>query len=363
MYSGPLNPQLEMVALDAFPLREPVSKRAYTVLRLSTRSGAAGYGECSRVSQAELATLRRAIQGKEASSFQTIRRGLTVSPLAIAGLDIAMLDVLGKATNAPVYQVLGGPTRNRARALARIEGDTDESVVAAVTQTRSSGHKAFMIPVPRTEARNHSATLVAATRQRLEAVRSAAGEGSDFVLESGAMLTPGDASSLSAAFEREHLLWFDEPCRLSNLTAVYRIAAENVTPVGFGRFADEAGVFQDLLRSDAIDVIRADIARHGITRIRRIAALAETYYVAVAPFHDGGPIATAAALNLAASLPNFFIQQLPTPLAEQDRHMRAQLAGESIEAVKDGFLELPRGPGLGIHVNEAALSEYRGAEE
>jgi galactonate dehydratase len=360
---GPLNRQLEMVALDAFPVREPASRRAYTILRLSVRSDIVGYGECSRISPADLAALRRAIQGKEASNFETIRRGLTVSATALAGLDMAMLDSLGKFAKAPVYQVLGGPTRHKARALARIEGEADDEVASAVAQARAGGHKAFMIPVPRTDVRNHSATLVTATRQRMAAVRSAAAEGSDFVLDAGARLTPGDASSLAAAFEREHLLWFDEPCQLSNLTAAYRIAAENVTPVGFGRFAEEAGVFQDLLRSDAIDVIRADISRQGITRIRRIAALAETYYIAVAPFHDGGPIATAAALNLAASLPNFFIQQLPSPVAEQDRHMRARLAGESIEAVKDGFLELPRGPGLGIRVDEAALSEYRGAEE
>lgn len=351
-----------MVELDAFSVREPVSRRAYTILRLRTRSGTTAYGECSRISQPELAAVRGAIQGKEASSFETIRRGLTVSPAALAGLEMAMLDALGKFTSAPVYQVLGGPTRNRARAMARIEGDTDDAVAAAVKQARAGGHRAFLVPVPRTQARNHSATLITATRQRLAAVRSAAGEGSDFVLDAGARLTPGDASSLSAAFERDHLLWFDEPCQLSNLAAAYRIAAENVTPVGFGRLAGEAGVFQDLLRSDAIDVIRADIARYGITRIRRIAALAETYYVAVAPFHDGGPIATAAALNLAASLPNFFIQQLPASDA-QDRRMRARLAGESIEVVKDGFLELPRGPGLGVHVDEAALSEYRGAEE
>ena len=79
---------------------------------------------------------------------------------------------------------------------------------------------------------------------------------------------------MAAELERAHLLWFDEPCPLSNLAAAYRIAAESVTPVGLGRYAVEAGVFQDLLRSDAIDVIRADIALHGITRIRRIAALA-----------------------------------------------------------------------------------------
>jgi galactonate dehydratase len=357
-----LNPKLEMVALDAFPLRELVSKRAYTCLRLRTRSGAAGYGECSRISPPDLSVLRGAIQGKEASSFESIRRGLTTSPAALAGLDMAMLDLVGKFTNAPVYHVLGGPTRNQARALAQIEGDTDDAVVSAVAQAHGAGHRAFLIPVPLTHSPNHSATLVNATRQRLDRVRAAAGTGCDFVLDAAGRLTPGDASTLAAAFERFHLLWFDEPCRPSNLSPAYRIASENVTPIGFGRFAAEAGVFQEMLRSDAIDVVRPDLARHGISQSRRISALAETYYIAAAPFHDGGPIATAAALNLAASLPNFFIQQVPHLAAEEDRRMRARLAGDAIETVKDGFLQLPRGPGLGLTVDEAAFAEYRERE-
>jgi galactonate dehydratase len=359
---APLNPQLEMAALDAFPLREPVSRRTYTCLRLLTRSGATGYGECSQISPADLTALRAVIPGREASSFESIRRSLTVSLPALAALDMAMLDLLGKHTHAPVWQVLGGPTRHQVRALALIEGDSDDDVVAAVGRARGVGHKAFMIPVPQSTARNHSATLVAATQRRLDRVRSTAGEGSNFVLDAAGRLTPGDASSLASAFERMHLLWFDEPCQLSNLTAAYRIASENVTPVGFGRFTGEAGVFQDLLRADAIDVLRPDISRHGISQARRISALAETYYVAIAPFHDGGPIATAAALHLAASLPNFFIQQVPCP-AEEDRRMRARLAGESLELVKDGFLQLPRGPGLGITVNEAALNQSREREQ
>lgn len=357
----PLNPQLEMVALDAFPLREPASRRAYTCLRLRARSGATGYGECSRISPADLAALRAVIPGREASSFESIRRGLTVSLPALAALDMAMLDLLGKHVDAPVWQVLGGPTRNQARALARIDDGTDDAVVAAVGRARAAGHKAFMIPIPQSAGR--SATLMAATKERFERVRCAVGEGCDFVLDAAGRLTPGDASSLASEFERMHLLWFDEPCLLSNLTAAYRIASESVTPIGFGRFAGGAGVFQDLLRSDAIDVLRPDVSCHGISQARRISALAETYYVAIAPFHDGGPVVTAAALHLAASLPNFFIQQVPYPTADEDRRMRARLAGESLEIVKDGFLQLPCGPGLGITVNEEALNEYREREQ
>src|SRR5581483_11405917 len=189
--AAPLNPQLAMTALDAFSLREPVSKRAYTCVRRRTRSGAVGFGECPSISPSDLTALRGAIQGREASAFESIRRGLTVSASAMAALDMAMLDVLGKFAKAPVYQVLGGPTRNQARALAHIEGDTDDAVVAAVQQARAAGHRAFMIPVPPTHAPNHSATLIAATRERLDRVRSAAGAGCDFVLDAGGRLTPG----------------------------------------------------------------------------------------------------------------------------------------------------------------------------
>jgi galactonate dehydratase len=163
---------------------------------------------------------------------------------------------------------------------------------------------------------------------------------------------------VSAATEGWHLLWFNEPCPRINLAALKKLAGENVTPIGIGRHAHECSVIQDLLREDAVDIIRPDLGLNGISQIRRMAAIAETYYVAVAPMHDGGPIATAAALHLAAALPNFFIQQIPFPDAEEDRRLRLELTAARVELVKDGFVELPAGPGLGITVNEQALEKY-----
>src|SRR5204863_5157291 len=99
---------------------------------------------------------------------------------------------------------------------------TDDAVASAVVQARGAGHKAFLIPVPATHSPNHSATLVNAIRQRFDRARSAGGEGCDFVLDAAGKLSPGDASAVAAAFERMHLLWFDEPCPLSNLSAASR---------------------------------------------------------------------------------------------------------------------------------------------
>jgi galactonate dehydratase len=166
---------------------------------------------------------------------------------------------------------------------------------------------------------------------------------------------------VASSLERFHLLWFDEPCPVTNLSTIRKIAQEVVTPLGFGRDVTSASVYQDLMREGVVDILRPSIQRDGIVGIRRISALAETYYVAVAPNHDGGPIGTAAALQLAASLPNFFIQNVPTPQDERDRRMRAELVAEPIETVRDGFLSLPTAPGLGITVNESALEKYKEA--
>jgi galactonate dehydratase len=294
-----------------------------------------------------------------ATSYEVIARSLTSLGGLRAAINSALLDIVGKAAKAPVYQVLGGPTRFKARALAPLTGDSDAALVASMQRAQTAGYRAYLVPVPPPPARNQGQAWVLATRKRLEALREAGGQAVDFVLDGGGSLTPGDAASAAAALEKFHLLWFDEPCPELNLGAIKKIAAENVTPIGIGRHIRTGGGFQDLLREDAIDVIRPDIALNGITGIRRMAAIAETYYIAAAPYHDGGPVATAAALQLAASLPNFFIQQIPLPEAEEDRRMRAEIAGASVEVVKEGFAVLPTSPGLGITVSEAALDKYK----
>jgi len=353
------DPQLEIASLRDYRLREPVSGRSYTVLRLQTRGGLEGYGECGEVNPRDLTGVLEAVRGKEATQFATVRYQLRNAPAGLmAALNMAMLDVVGRSVKAPAYQVLGGPTRNKCRALAAIEGATDTELAFAVRSARSAGFRAFLVPAPPPAARNQGQAFVLAARQRLQTLQEAAGAGTDFVLDCGATLVPGDAASLAAAFERYHLLWLDEPCPPLNLSALKKIAAENVTPLGLGRSIQQPSAFQDLLREEAIDILRPDIARNGISQIRQMAAIAESYYVAVAPYHNGGPVATAAAFQLAASLPNFFIQQIPFSQAEQDRKMRAAVAGD-VETVKDGFAALSSAPGLGIAVSEKALEEYK----
>ena len=322
-----------------FPLREPESGNRYSLVRVTARSGLRGWGECAQASAQDAAALEKAWIGRPATLYAAIDAS---SPLAGA-LDMAMLDILGKACRAPLYRVLGGPTRHKVRAF------TDSAP--------APGFRAVALPLPPPAARNQGK----AYQNQVQALVKALGDDRDFVLDAQGRLTPGDAASVAAATESSHPLWFDEPCPVSNLEVVRKVSAETVTPLGFGRGIADPGVFQALLREGLVDVVRPDISLHGVSGARRIAALAETYYVAIAPRHDGGPVATAAALHLAASVPNFFIQYVPVPTAAADREMRAAIVSGGLETARDGFLELPRGPGLGIEVNERALEKYRAA--
>ncbi len=140
-----------------------------------------------------------------------------------------------------------------------------------------------------------------------------------------------------------------------------RVSGETVTPLGFGRGIRDAGFLLALLRDGLVDVVRPDIAHWGIGGARRIAVLAEAYYVAIAPHYDGGPVATAAAIHLSASVPNFFIQHVPLPANPKDREMRAAIVSTGLETPRGGFLEVPTAPGLGIQVNESPSEKYHAA--
>jgi len=326
---------LDITEIRHFPLREPASGNRYSLLKITTRSGLTGWGECGFDSTADLKALQSTWIGKPANAYATIPPS---TPFR-AALDIALLDILGKAANAPVYRVLGGPTRNKVR---------------AYSSPRSQEFPVAVIEVPAPVSRNQGK----AYQNRILELIGAVPEDRDFVLAGNGTLTPGDAASVARTVETKHPLWFDEPCSHSNLDALRKVANESVVPLGFGEGIDDPGVFQALLREGFIDIVRPEIAIFGINGARRIAALAEPYYVAVAPRHAGGPVGTAAAIHLAASIPNFFIQHVPVPAAEQDRVMRREIVSPAVEANSGGFLELTKSPGLGITVNEAVLEKY-----
>jgi galactonate dehydratase len=243
---------LDITDIRYFPVREPVSRNQYALLRVTTRSGLIGWGECRLDANADVNALRSTWIGRPATAYATIP---TSDPFR-AALDIAALDILGKSGNAPVYRILGGPTRSKVRAYSAPY--TQEFPVA-------------VIEVPPPAWRNQGKAY---ENELLKLVDDLPAD-RDFIVLANGSLTPGDAASVARTLERKHPLWFDEPCSHANLDAVRKVADETVVPLGFGAGVDDPGVFQALLREGLIDVVRPDINVFGISGARRIAALAE----------------------------------------------------------------------------------------
>ncbi len=350
--------RMTVTDVRAWHLREPDSGRRYTVLRLETRGGLIGYGEGGPSTAAMIADAKAAASGRRPNETEFIRHRLEALPALEAAVNNAFLDLLGKSTNTPIYQFLGGPTRFKARVLAHLDGEDETALAGPLKRAVEKGFQAFTVPIPARDSLWRMQAYVDAVKARIERMRGLAGSDLDLVLDAGGVLTPGDAALVATALERNHLMWFDEPAGVLTGDGLARIADESTMPLGIGRSVHEIATFQNLLRWGCVDLLRPSLGLNSIAKIRRIAAIAETHYVAVAPYHTGGPIGTLLGIHLAASLPNFFIQQIPVPASERDAAMRAEITTGDRESAAGGFAPLINKPGLGLQIDERALDRY-----
>lgn len=344
--------------MKAWRIKEPVSGRRYTVIRVQSRNGQFGFGEGGPAQSQEILEARAAIAGRRPHEFEFVRARLASLPSMEAAVSNAMLDLLCRAKQVPMYQFLGGPTKFKSRVLARLEGMDETSIASALARAKRQGFKAFTMPVLQRDSMIPLQEYVNRVRTRVAAIRGAGGVDSEWVLDGGAAMTPGDAASVAMALEKSRLMWLDEPTSILTTDALEKITSESVMPVGLGRDIVDIAAFQGLLRAGCVNVLRPAMGRNSIAKIRRMAALAETHYVAVSPFHDGGPIGSLTAVHLAASLPNVFTTDVPIPAAERDAAMRAEITSGNKEVAENGYAALMNRPGLGTDINERALDSF-----
>lgn len=356
-------PEVTITAMKCWAVRSDPSRTAALVVALSTSEGTTGYGEspaglAPETASAAAQSFGRFIVGKDAFSTEAHLITLSDAPARVRGaVDMALLDLKGKLAEAPVYDVLAGRTRDKARAVAALSGANESELTDAVAVARDTGYRAFSVPVQLPEeSPTRGKRFFVETEMMLRRLRDAGAD--DLVLDCGGRTTAAESAGLAARLEGFHLMWLDEPTDEINDETLKKISHDTVTPVGWGRHFTHNSRFQDLLRLQVIDVLRPDIGLNGISSTRKVAALAEAYYTAIAPFHRGGPIGIAAALHVAASVPNFVAQEVLFSLDETERRMHREIAGGMEPRVVDGFFELPTGPGLGIEVDEAALERY-----
>ena len=279
-------------------------------------------------------------------------RGGAVLNSALAALDQALWDIRGKAWGVPVYRLLGGPTRERIRLYTHVgiynpnllEEDAHRDIADGFTAVKT-GAWAGDAALPETE-------LNAAFADRVRRLRDVVGPSVDIMIDNHGRSRPSAAVRLMEALQPYNLLWLEEPTQPDDLEALARIrAAGPKMDIATGERLYSKWEYVPLFERRLVDVIQPDLCHAGgITETKKIAALAEAYYVQVAPHSPQGPVSTAAAAHLALAIPNFLILEFVRSAPYRDRVL------QEAWIVRDGHLDVPDRPGLGVDLDEDALA-------
>jgi galactonate dehydratase len=279
-----------------------------------------------------------------------------VTGAAISGIEHALWDIKGKALGVPVWELLGGKCRERIRVYQAPGGDTAEtmaeSAVALVERYKYTALKLNPFPANYLNLSwNETVKQVAA---RVEAVRRAVGDDIDIAVDIHAKLfEPIRAIEIAEALHPYKLFFLEEPIRPENLDALVGIKQQIKMPIATGENLYTRNQFRNLLIREAADYIQPDVcATGGLLELKKVAAMAESFYVSVIPHNPCGPVATAVNVQFATCTQNFVILEYKA----DDQPSRRDLLQEPIRLV-DGYLEPPTRPGLGIDLNEDFIAQ------
>lgn len=340
-------------------------------VRISTDEGLVGWGEASL--HGAIDPVERAVHdygghliGEDPSGperhwhrlYNAWRwRGGAVFMSALAGIDIALWDLEGKRLGVPVHRLLGGPHRTRLPVYAShwLQGaagpdDAHAGAVEAVTR----GFRGFKFsPFRREQLHQDEAAELRRGAALMEAARDGAGPDIEIFIECSEFFSPRTLPMVDALLSPFRPGWLEEPVPFENAAVMAAMQSQIKTPIATGERLLSRFEYRELLERGGCRIIQPDLMHAGgITEVRRIASLADTWYVPVAPHNPGGPICTAAAMHLAASVPNFFVlEQMEPQRAVRDRASKPAIRFD------DGHFLLPEGPGLGIEPDLEMLQD------
>ncbi len=273
---------------------------------------------------------------------------------AISAIDIALWDIAGKHFDVPVYQLLGGKCRDRARVYMHVFGDTTAKLVQGCLDAKTAGFTAVGHLTPFVdESRDveyfetHAQKIGRAT-DRVRQYREAVGDEVDLCIEIHRRLSPAEAIALGRAIEKYHPFFFEDPVKPDNFDSMAQVAAKIGIPIATGERLHTIHEFEMLLKRAAVDYVRPDVCMAGgITHTKKIAAIAEAHDAGVVPHNPLGPVSTAACVQIAACIPNFSLQEYPR--IESDGPLSSIVTSPLV--LEDGFLIVPEAPGIGVELN------------
>jgi galactonate dehydratase len=341
---GP-NDNVKVTKIETFVL-----KNTWVFVKISTDAGITGWGEmlkddakaCAAGAMEVADYLVGQDPGRVVFHWEAIHRGSfyrggPIKTAISSGIDQALWDIKGKIYGVPVYKLLGGPTRDRIRVYGQVNQATGVNAMKV-------GPTATRQPFKYVEGQK----FIDEVAERFKALRDRVGSGVDIGVDFHGAVEPGTASLLIKALEPYHPWFYEEVVQPLNVDVMAELAKKTHIPLATGERIFTKWGFREILEKKAAYILQPDVCyAGGITELRLIAGMAEAYYAPIAPHNPNGPISLAASLQVAASIPNFLIQERGD--TEHD------LLAKPLPPVKNGHRALPTEPGLGITIDENKL--------
>jgi galactonate dehydratase len=280
---------------------------------------------------------------------------------AISAIDIALWDIAGKHFGVPVYQLLGGKCRDKARVYYHVFGRTTEQLVQGCVDAKARGFTAVGHLTPFLDEphdvpffKTHAAKISDAI-ETVRRYREAVGNEVDLCIEIHRRMAPAEAIVLARGIEQFHPFFYEDPILPDNFDAMALVAQNIHIPIATGERLHTIYEFEMLLRRGAVQYVRPDVCMAGgITHSKKIAALAEAHHVGVVPHNPLSPVSTAACLQLAACIPNFALQEYPIG---EDQPPKSEIV-KGAPRLENGFLIISDAPGIGVELAEDAQQRH-----
>ncbi len=281
---------------------------------------------------------------------------------AISAIDIALWDIKGKALGVPVYELLGGRTRDKVRVYASVMNVTEDidELAKQYVELKKMGFTAAKIfcngPINSPDGKHEFfSSRIEHETNKVKAAREAVGDDFDFILECHRGMTLPEAVAFGRAVEPYRPMVLEDPVPPDNIDTMAEVAAKVGVPIATGERAIDLRECEMLMSRHACQYIRPDVcAVGGITTSKKIAALAEAHDVLVIPHNPLGPVSTAACLQICASIPNLGIQELPGFCLNgaEDAMVKNPLKFDN------GCMFIPDAPGIGVELADNAEELY-----
>ncbi|MBD2701729.1 galactonate dehydratase [Spirosoma sp. BT702] len=292
---------------------------------------------------------RRVVHHWQAIYRHAFYRGGPILTSALSGIDHALWDIKGKLLNVPVYELFGGPTRDRVRVYGRASNAED------MKKRKAEGYTVIKTGVAKKNPSDfvENPKFIKYAIDNFASLREAGGDDMDIAIDFHGAIPPQTSKLLIKELEPYKPMFVEEPVQAQNVDILADIARGTHLPIAAGERIFTKWGFRELLEKRAVSIVQPDLCHAGgITEGRIIAGMAEAYYVPVAPHNPMGPISLAAGLHLAASIPNFLVQEQVTL---GDGYIK-----NPFKLQKDGTVMIPQGPGLGIELDEALMKDKIG---